>query len=339
MNKDFQKIFSGALCLAPMEDVTEIPFRLVCKELGADIVYTEFISSDGLIRDVTKSKRKMALKEEERPIAIQIFGGDESTMEGAAQIAEEAQADFIDINCGCWVKNVALRGAGAGLLRDLPRMQKIAERIVKSVHIPVTLKTRLGWDSESIRIVEVAKMLEDVGIQALTIHCRTRDQGHSGQVDWSWIPKVKKAVSIPIILNGDVNSPQDVKRAFDETGTDAVMIGRGAISNPWIFGEAKTFLKSGEIPPAPSIQQRIEICLKHLHWAVEFKGEAVGVREMRKHYSGYLKGLPNIAKIRAELMTPEYLVGVLEILYKIPEYYYKLNQPYEKIIPEPVYTD
>ena len=303
------------ILLAPMEDVTDISFRLICKRFGADIVYTEFVNADGLVRSSkpTKTRMKMRLHPEERPVGIQIYGGDISTMIEAARIAEEQKPELLDINAGCWVKNVAMRGAGAGLLRDLPQMVQMAKAIVETVKLPVTLKTRLGWDEESIKITELAPMLEDVGVQALTIHCRTRAQGMKGSADWSWIQKIKERISIPVILNGDVMTASDVKRAFDETGCDAVMIARGAIANPWIFEEAKTFLHTGELPEERDLYSRISICLEHLRLAVKYKGERRAIFEMRKHYSGYLKNFPNIKYLRNALMQPETLDGVENI--------------------------
>ena len=285
-----------------MEDVTDLPFRVICKRMGADIVYTEFVNSDGLVRGSKKTKHKMSFWEEERPLGIQIYGGEISSMEGAAQLAESFNPDLIDINCGCWVKDVAMRGAGAGLLRDLPKMEKIASTVVNSVRLPVTLKTRLGWDPASIRIVDVARMCEQAGIKALTVHCRTRDQGHKGSVDYSWIPRIKEAVSIPVIVNGDIVTPQDVKRVFDETGADGIMIGRGAVINPWIFRQTKHFFATGELLPEPTIEERVALLREHLRLSVDFKGERAGVIELRKHYSGFLRGLPHVSKIRMELM-------------------------------------
>jgi tRNA-dihydrouridine synthase B len=291
------------ILLAPMEDVTDLPFRLLCKRFGADIVYTEFVNSDGLSRGSTKTQKKMLFSEEERPIGIQIYGGEIDRMATAAQIAESFEPDLIDINCGCWVKDVAMRGAGAGLLRDLPKMERLAATVVKAVRTPVTLKTRLGWDPASIKIVDVARMCEQVGIKAITIHCRTRDQGHRGSVDYSWIPRVKEAVSIPVIVNGDVVSAENVASVFSTTGADAVMIGRGAILNPWIFREAKHFLATGELLPEATLEERVTTLREHLDLAIEHKGERVGVIEMRKHYAGYLRHMPMMSRIRAGLMT------------------------------------
>lgn len=314
------EIHNGML-LAPMEDVTDLPFRVICKRLGADIVYTEFVNSEGLVRGSEKTKRKMLFWEEERPFGIQIYGGEPSSMRGAAQLAESFNPDIIDINCGCWVKDVAMRGAGAGLLRDLPKMEKIAATVVNAVKKPVTLKTRLGWDKNSIRIVDVAKMCEAVGIKALTVHCRTRDQGHKGPVDYSWIPKIKEAVSIPIIVNGDIVSPENVKTVFETTGCDAVMIGRGAVLNPWIFRQAKHYMATGELLPEPTIEERVNLLREHLRLSVEFKGERAGVIELRKHYAGFLRGLPHVSKIRAELMQFTEAQPILEHLTRFLELY------------------
>ena len=290
------------ITLAPMEDVTDQPFRLVCKRLGADIVFTEFVNSEGVVRDSAKTLRKMEFREEERPFGIQLYGSEESSMERAAAIAESYNPDLIDINCGCWVKDVANRGAGAGLLKDPPKMERIIRSVVGSVRLPVTVKTRLGWDSESIRIVEVAKMVEDAGAKALTIHCRTRAQGHSGDPDFSWIPAVKKAVSIPIIVNGGLTTPEKISRVFEETGCDGVMIARAAIDNPWIFNQAKYYSQYGAAPPAPGIDERVRVLFEHLGLSIEHKGERRAVIEFRKYYAGYLRNLPNASKIRSELM-------------------------------------
>lgn len=309
-----------AIVLAPMEDVTDLPFRLVCKRSGADIVYTEFVNSDGLIRDSVKARKKMIFQEEERPFGIQIYGGIEESMEGAARIAESCNPDIIDVNCGCWVKDIAMRGAGAGLLRDLTKMERIVARVINSVQLPVTVKTRLGWDSENIRIVEVAKMLEQIGVKGLTIHCRTRDQGHKGDPDFSWIPKVKEVVSIPIFVNGSLDTPQKIKEAFDETGCDGVMIGRAAIENPWIFMQAKHYLATGELLPLPPIEERFNLMLELLQLSVDFKGERKAILEFRKHYSGYLKGLPHAATVRQEMMQYVEFAPVRERLLRYLEF-------------------
>jgi tRNA-dihydrouridine synthase B len=298
------------LCLAPMEDVTDVPFRLTCKELGADIVYTEFTSSEALIRDARKSLLKIRIVEAERPVAIQIFGGVETSMEGAAVIGERSNPDFIDINCGCWVKKVALREAGAGLLRDLKKFEAIVRSVINATRLPVTVKTRLGWDERSIVILEVARMLEQIGVCALAVHCRTRDQGHRGNADWSWLAKLKEAVRIPIIGNGDLTTPEDVKRMF-ETGCDGVMIGRGAIQNPWIFQQTRHFLCTGEPLVEPDLHERIAVCLKHLRRSIDERGEQRGVIEFRKHYAGYFRGMRNVAKLRAELMQQKSFEAVM----------------------------
>jgi len=303
------------LCLAPMEDVTELPFRLICKRLGADIVYTEFTSSEGIIRDIPRIMEKIQIAEEERPVSIQIFGGRPEAMAGAAEAIEKLRPDFIDINCGCWVKNHVARNEGAGLLRDLPLFEQIVKATVKGTKLPVTVKTRLGWDDQSIVILDVAKMVEAAGAKALTLHCRTRSQAHSGFADWSWLEKIKKTISIPVIGNGDITCPEDVQ-AMLETGCDGIMIGRGAIANPWIFRETKHFLKTGEHLPEPSIEEKIQVCIDHLKLNVQYKGEKYGVQTFRKHYVGYLKGLPNIAPVRIELMQMMKLEEVIERLHK-----------------------
>ena len=301
------------LCLAPMEDVTELPFRLICKRLGADIVYTEFTSSEGIIRDIPRIMEKIQIAEEERPVAIQIFGGRPEAMTGAAQAIEKLNPDFIDINCGCWVKNHVARSEGSGLLRDLSLFEQIVKATVKGTQLPVTVKTRLGWDEESIVILDVAKMVEDAGAKALTLHCRTRSQAHSGFADWSWLEKVKKVISIPVIGNGDINCPEDAKAMF-ETGCDGIMIGRGAIANPWIFKQTKHFLATGEHLPEPSVEEKIMVCIEHLKLNVHYKDEKYGVLTFRKHYVGYLKGLPNIAPVRSELMQYTTMEPVIERL-------------------------
>lgn len=302
------------LFLAPMENVTDYPFRMICKQLGADVVYSEFISSEALVRDIAKAFRKMTIRPEEHPIGIQIYGHRVEAMVEAAQLAAEKEPDFIDINFGCPVKKIALRGAGSGLLRDVPKMIEICREVVRTVKLPVTAKTRLGWDADSIQIVDIARQMEDAGITALAIHARTRAQAYSGTADWDWIGKTKQAVHIPVIGNGDVTRPEHVQQMFDQTGCDAVMIGRGAINNPWLFRDAKFYMQTGAVPAEPTLTERIDVLIQHYRFGVEYKGERKGVLEMRKYISGYLKGLPNIAKFRAELMQYVQLQPVLERL-------------------------
>lgn len=304
------------LLLAPMEDVTGIGFRKLCKELGADIVYTEFVNSDGLIRNNKKTQKKLKITEEERPVGIQIYGSDISAMVESAKISEKYNPDIIDINAGCWVKKVAQRGAGAGLLKDPKYMQLMVESVVKAVEIPVTVKTRIGWDADTIYIEEISKRMEDAGAKALTIHCRTRTQGHAGDADWSWIPKIKNIVNIPVIVNGGIFSAEDAKRAFDETGADGAMIARGAIQHPWIFREAKEFISEGKIPEDLSNEERISTALKHLRYEIAHKElERQAVVPFRKYYTGYLKGLYNSSKIRQELMKHESYEPIEELLF------------------------
>jgi tRNA-dihydrouridine synthase B len=314
------------LLLAPMEDVTDIAFRKLCKELGADLVYTEFVNSDGLIRNNKKTAQKLEITDEERPVGIQIYGGNLEPMIEAAKIAEEKNPEIIDINAGCWVKKIAGRGAGAGLLKDPCYMQTMVEEIVKAVKIPVTVKTRIGWDSDSINILEVAKRIEDAGAQALTIHCRTRVQGHSGDADWSWIPKIKEIVKIPVALNGGVFTPEDVKRAYDETNADAVMIARGAIDHPWIFREAKELLAGHEYMPVTP-EERIETALRHLKYSLAIRETRGAIIPFRKYYAGYLKGLPNNKEIRQELYQQLEYAPIEEILYR----YLKQVKEHEKM--------
>lgn len=307
------------ILLAPMEDVTDISFRLVCRELGADIVYTEFVNSEGLVRKTERTHKKLEIVEEERPVGIQIYGAGIEAMAEAARIAEEKNPDLIDINAGCWVKNVVGHGAGSALLKDPPYMQKMVKEIVDSVSLPVTVKTRLGWDHNSIEIIDVAKRVEEAGAKALTVHCRTRAMGHKGDAEWDWIPKIKEAVSIPVVLNGNVLSAEDVKRAFDETGADGVMIARGAIGNPWIFSEAKELVTYGNIRTRIDAERKIKICLRHLQLAIKVKGERRAVIEHRKFYSGYLKGLYNASQTRQALMGVTDYASVEDILSKYLE--------------------
>lgn len=293
---------NNPLLLAPMEDVTDISFRSLCKDFGADIVFTEFINSEGLSRKNEKTQKKMMILDTERPVGIQIYGEKIESMKAAAIIAEEQKPDVIDINAGCWVKKIANRGAGAGLLKDLNYLKAVIEAVVKSVKVPVTVKTRIGWDADSIKIEQIAQITEDAGAKALTIHCRTKSQGHLGDPDWSWIPVAKKVVNIPIILNGGVFSAEDVVRAFKETGADGVMIARGAITRPWIFKEAKELLESGKIKLIVDPEFRILNALKHLKASISIKGERRALLEFRKFYAGYLKGLYNASTIRNALM-------------------------------------
>lgn len=309
----------NAILLAPMEDVTDLSFRLICKKLGADMVYTEFVNSEGLVRSSERTHAKLKISDDERPVGIQIYGGNIESMIGGAKIAEAENPELIDINAGCWVKDVVNCGAGSALLKDPPYLQKLVKEIVEAVSIPVTVKTRLGWDENNIQILDVAKRIEDAGAKTITIHCRTRSMGNRGEVDWSWIPKVKSVVNIPVVLNGNVLTAQDVKTAFDDTGADGIMIARGAIGNPWIFREAKELLNNGEISLHVDAQERIKICLDHLYLSIKIKGERRAVIEQRKFYSGYLKGLHNASKIRSELMLKNELSSIEDILSKYLE--------------------
>jgi nifR3 family TIM-barrel protein len=288
-----------------MEDVSDPPFRSVCKDKGADLMYTEFISSEGLIRDAIKSRKKLDIFEEERPVGIQIFGGDEESLSLAARIVEVTQPDLLDINFGCPVKKVALRGAGAGVLRDVDLMVRLTEAVVRSTALPVTVKTRLGWDERSLNIEEVAERLQDVGISALAIHGRTRAQMYKGNADWTLIGNVKNnpRIRIPIFGNGDIDSPEKALEYKNRYGVDGIMIGRAAIGYPWIFDEIKHYLKTGTHLPPPDIDDRLAVCRKHLRRSVEWKGPVVGINEMRRHYANYLKGLPNIREYRGRLVT------------------------------------
>lgn len=304
------------LLLAPMEDVSDPPFRAVCKENGADLMYTEFISADGLIRDADKSVKKLDIYDYERPIGIQIFGDKIDAMREAAVIAEEAQPELIDINYGCPVKKVACKGAGAGILLDIPKMQKMTAEIVKNTKLPVTVKTRLGWDHDTIKIIEVAKRLQDVGIQALTIHGRTRQQMYKGTADWSYIAEVKNCpdIHIPIFGNGDIDSPQKALEYKNKFGVDGIMIGRAAIGYPWIFNEIKEYVRSGEIISSPDIRERVRVCKKHLEKSIEWKGPKTGIFEMRTHYSNYFRGIPHFKPFRVRLVQAGTYEEVLQIL-------------------------
>ena len=311
------------LLLALMEDVSDPPFRAVCKDNGADLMYTEFISSEGLIRDAIKSRRKLDIFDYEKPIGIQIFGGDEDSLSLAAKIVEVTSPDLLDINFGCPVKKVACKGAGAGVLKDLPLMVRLTEAVVKSTTLPVTVKTRLGWDSDSKNIVEVAERLQDVGIKALAIHGRTRMQMYKGSADWTLIGEVKNnpRIRIPIFGNGDIDSPEKALEYKNRYGVDGIMIGRAAIGYPWIFNEIRHYAKTGEHLPPPTIEQRIEVCRRHLHRSFEWKGPVVGILEMRRHYANYLKGLPNIKEYRSKLVTLKELPEIESVLDEIVERY------------------
>lgn len=293
------------LLLAPMEDVSDPPFRAVCKDSGADLMYTEFISSEGLIRDAIKSRKKLDIFDYERPVGIQIFGGDEEALSLSAKIVETVNPDLLDINFGCPVKKVALKGAGAGVLKDVDLMVRLTDAVVKSTKLPVTVKTRLGWDDNTKNIEEVAERLQDVGIKALAIHGRTRAQMYKGEADWSLIAKVKNnpRIHIPIFGNGDIDSPQKALAYKERYGVDGIMIGRAAIGYPWIFREIKHFVATGEILPFPTVEERVEVCKKHLRKSLEWKGPKVGIFEMRRHYANYLKGLPGIKEFRGRLVT------------------------------------
>ena len=296
---------SFPLLLAPMEDVSDPPFRYVCKMNGADMMYTEFISSEGLIRDAAKSRVKLDIFEYERPIGIQLFGGEIGSMREAALIAEAAQPNLIDINYGCPVKAVACKGAGAALLQDIPKMVKMTEEIIKAVNLPVTVKTRLGWDENSLNIVDVAERLQDIGIKALSIHGRTRKQMYKGPAVWDLIGQVKNnpRIHIPIFGNGDIDSPEKAIEMKNRYGVDGVMIGRASIGNPWIFQEIKHFMKTGEVLAPPTIEQRVEVCRTHLTKSIEWKGPRLGIFEMRRHYANYFKGLDNFKDYRMQMVT------------------------------------
>jgi nifR3 family TIM-barrel protein len=311
------------LLLAPMEDVSDPPFRAVCKDNGADLMYTEFISSEGLIRDAIKSRKKLDIFDYERPIGIQIFGGDEEAMAMATQIVDTVNPDLVDINFGCPVKKVVCKGAGAGVLKDIELMVRLTEAVVKSTKLPVTVKTRLGWDDNSKNVEDVAKRLQDVGIAALSIHGRTRAQMYKGEADWTLIGKIKNNpnIKIPIFGNGDIDSPQKAVEYKNRYGVDGVMIGRAAIGYPWIFNEIKHYMATGQLLPAPTIAQRVEVCRKHLTKSVEWKGEGLGVLEMRRHYTSYFKGLNHFKEFRTKLVTLNKLEEVLAVISQVEEHY------------------
>jgi tRNA-dihydrouridine synthase B len=309
------------LLLAPMEDVSDPPFRAVCKEQGADLMYTEFISSEGLIRDAIKSRQKLDIFDYERPIGIQIFGGDEEAMALSARIVDATQPDLIDINYGCPVKKVVCKGAGAGILKDIPKMIQLTKAVVNSTLLPVTVKTRLGWDEDSKNIEEVAERLQDIGIQALSIHGRTRVQMYKGNADWTLIARVKNnpRIHIPIFGNGDIDTPQKALDYKNRYGVDGIMIGRAAIGHPWVFREFKHFLNTGTELAPPTLEERIDTCSNHLTKSVAWKGEKLGILEMRRHYASYLKGLPHVKEYRMKLVNSLDLSEIITVLQELKE--------------------
>jgi tRNA-dihydrouridine synthase B len=311
------------LLLAPMEDVSDPPFRAVCKDNGAHLMYTEFISSEGLIRDAIKSRKKLDIFDYEKPVGIQIFGGDEESLSLAAKIVDATNPDLLDINFGCPVKKVACRGAGAGVLKDVPLMVRLTSAVVKSTSLPVTVKTRLGWDDNTKNIVEVAERLQDSGIKALAIHGRTRTQMYKGEADWELIAKVKEnpRMNIPIFGNGDIDSSQKALEYKNRYGVDGIMIGRAAIGYPWIFREITHYVKTGEILPSPTVEERVAVCKKHLIKSCEWKGPVVGINEMRRHYTNYLKGMPNIKEYRNKLVTLKEKEEIIEVLNDVVDQY------------------
>ncbi len=313
------------LLLAPMEDVSDPPFRAVCKENGADLMYTEFISSEALIRDAARSVAKLDIFENEKPIGIQIFGHNIEVMRESVEITERVEPDIIDINYGCPVKKVTCKGAGAGILQDIPKMVKMTAEMVKTTKLPVTVKTRLGWDDNTKYIVEVAERLQDVGIRAIAIHGRTRRQMYKGDADWTLIGKIKDnpRMNIPVFGNGDVDSPQKASRMRREYGVDGIMIGRAAIGYPWIFNEIKHYFATGELLPPPSIDERIAVFGKHLNFSIKWKGLKLGLIEMRRHYGNYFKGIPHVKPFRTRLVTCDSYDGVLGIVEELRKHAYR----------------
>ena len=310
------------LLLAPMEDVSDPPFRALCKKHGADVVYTEFISSEGLIRNAAKSTKKLDIYKQERPVGIQIFGSNLDSMLQAVDIVEKTAPDIIDINYGCPVKKVVCKGAGAGILKDIPLMVSLTKEIVKRTNLPVTVKTRLGWDEKTIKIVEVAEKLQDVGIKAISIHGRTRAQMYKGEACWEKIREVKNntRMNIPVFGNGDVNTPQAAKEMRDKYGLDGAMIGRGAIGNPWFFEEIKHYFETGEIKPPPTLRERAEMAKKHLQLSLKWKGNVLGVIETRKHYGNYFKGVKNFKPTKTAILTERDPEKIITILNNIKEH-------------------
>ena len=307
------------LLLAPMEDVSDPPFRSLCKEYGADVMFTEFISSEGLIRDAEKSTQKLDIYDYERPIGIQIFGSNIDSMRKATELCEQAKPEFIDINYGCPVKKVAKKGAGAGILKDIPKMVSMTKEIVGATNIPVTVKTRLGWDENSKYIVEISERLQDVGIKAISIHGRTRKQMYKGEADWNLIGEVKNnpKMHIPIFGNGDINTPEKAKQVKNKYGVDGIMIGRGCIGYPWIFNEIKHYLQTGKFLNKPIIQERVNVCKKHLNRSILWKGERSGIVEMKRHYSKYFKDIPNFKDYRIRITTSNSFKEIQKILDEI----------------------
>ena len=311
------------LLLAPMEDVSDPPFRRLCKLHGADLMYSEFISSEGLIRDAIKSRMKLDIFDYERPVGIQIFGGDEEAMAMSARIVDAVQPDLIDINFGCPVKKVVCKGAGAGVLKDVDLMVRLTKAVIKGTNLPVTVKTRLGWDENSINIDEVAERLQDIGVQALTVHARTRAQMYKGHSDWSHIARVKNnpRITMPIFGNGDIDSPEKALEYKNKFGLDGIMIGRAAIGYPWIFNEIKHYFKTGEHLAQPTMQDRVEAARNHLTWSMDWKGERVGIVEMRRHYTNYFKGISNFKEHRLKLVTLETAEALFKAIDEIQEIY------------------
>ncbi len=312
---------SRCVVLAPMEDVSDSPFRQMCRNMGADLVYTEFISSEAMIRDSDASRHKMAFEESERPLGIQIFGGREEAMHGAARVAEANNPDLIDINFGCPVYKVVKKNAGSACLRDLGMMERMAGTVVDATHLPVTVKTRLGWDDKTIRIREVALMLQSAGIRSLTVHARTRSQGYKGEARWEYFKYLKDTpgLHIPVIANGDILTPQDARYLFEETGVDGVMIGRAAIGYPWIFRDIHHYMDTGELLPPPSLEERMKMCAEQLRASVDHHGERYGVIMMKKHYGNYLKGIRNGKKLRMEIMEKDRMDDIIELLMNFSE--------------------
>ncbi len=311
------------LLLAPMEDVSDPPFRAVCKDYGADLMYTEFISSEGLIRDAMKSRQKLDIFDYEKPIGIQIFGGDEEAMALSAKIVDTTNPDLLDINFGCPVKKVVCKGAGAAVLKDIELMVRLTKACIRSTTLPVTIKTRLGWDNNTRNIEEVAERMQDIGVKAISIHGRTRQQLYKGEADWTLIGKIKEnpRIHIPIFGNGDIDTPEKALEYKNRYGVDGIMIGRAAIGYPWIFREIKHYLNTGETLPPPTLAERLQACRKHLYGSVNWKGEKLGILEMRRHYASYLKGLSHVKEYRTRLVMTENLMEIGDILNEVEEHY------------------